>query len=135
MSEKTTEWRVVQAPGLHGKPIAAKGEPAPGIDIRNLQGMCELANTLTSERDEAVRVAGELRALAEKMAPHIVAFRTDTDVIHAYGHASHPIAETVQCSICCLRAEVDALLDSLTASTGGSSDEPQKEKSPVHEEG
>jgi len=66
---------------------------------------CGDIDALTSERDEAVRVAGELRALLKDTLPHI--------------------------SLAILPGPLDARLvqfvDSLTASTGGSSDEPQKE--------
>lgn len=85
-------------------------------------------NALTRERDEAVRVAAELRALAEKMAPHIIAFRTATDVIHAGGIGRHSIAKADQCSICYLRAEVDATLDALAHGGTKPQGEPMNQK-------
>jgi hypothetical protein len=54
-------WRVVE---LHGMTVATKGEPAPGVEMRNLQGMCELANA--AARDVA-RLEARVRELeAEK---------------------------------------------------------------------
>ena len=71
---------------------------------------------LTSERDEAVRVAGELRAALEAAAEkfmRITWIALPRTMIMARAQDGWQEAQ-------------DAL-DSLTASTGGSSDEPQKE--------
>lgn len=88
-------------------------------------------NALTSERDEAVRVAGELRAKA-----------AIADQIFASGYMDWYTEEgtqnNVECRFCGdagLTSEFivhadhcpKVAYDSLTASTGGSSDEPQKE--------
>ena len=96
-------------------------------------------NALTSERDEAVRVAGELRVALEKLGRRHCMASLQGGVSAAWKKVAAGVLDHVpepevaylgddrwECSheVC---AEVRALLDSLTASTGGSSDEPQKE--------
>ena len=46
---------------LNGRIVATRGAPAPGVEMRSLAGMCDLANALEQERDE-------LRALVDEAA-------------------------------------------------------------------
>jgi hypothetical protein len=60
-------WRVVE---LHGMTVATKGEPAPGVEMRNLQGMCELANA-------AARDVARLEARVRELEDDIRILRSD----------------------------------------------------------
>ena len=89
--------------------------------VRERDGYKDDANTLDGlyhETLDALQVVkaerDELLKLAVKMAPHIIAFRTMTDVFHGGLHGNHSIAKASECSMCYLRAEVDAKLDLLT---------------------
>ena len=80
---------------------------------------CGDIDALTSERDEAVRVAGELRAAMETSIERL----RMTISSYVGGQAREILLGACDMEIAALKRE----LDSLTASTGGSSDEPQKE--------
>ena len=65
MSEKTGQWYAIAHPVSADRVILRRGD-ALGFLVypRDADALTELLNALTSERDEAVRVAGELRAKA-----------------------------------------------------------------------
>lgn len=87
-------------------------------------------NALTSERDEAVRVAGELRAIAADLRKHlgfVLAMTRYEDHSNGVVYQGMDEGEVISSRIIADADEAVAHYDSLTASTGGSSDEPQKE--------
>lgn len=104
-----------------------------------IHSMSGLVAEACKARDEAVRVAGELRAALEKLGRRHCMASLQGGVSAAWKKVAAGVLDHVpepevaylgddrwECSheVC---AEVRALLASLTASTGGSSDEPQKE--------
>lgn len=86
--------------------------------------LIEEFDALTSERDEAVRVAGELRAKAANIRPYL---RRPAAIVPANLSDDERWRFNAEWVSIYDYRELLAALDSLTASTGGSSDEPQKE--------
>lgn len=117
-------WLVLRDERGRLQAVPGSREPAYLSCGKASKPMADMINALTSERDEAVRVAGELRAKAANIRPYLRRPATIVPANLSDDERWRFNAEWV--SIYDYR-ELLAVLDCLTASTGGSSDEPQKE--------